>query len=389
MSWPLVVSEALAGAAIISGSEYLYQKAGTYFESNNKLPAVSSIPTSKKKISSIVTKTSQKQNLKRMSDGVATSIGLGVLSVGGLVHNIASGADEKSRVVSADKNAKISETPNSPLLKNQLEIAKSSDAIVDAINANSIVTASLLGTLDQNLASISVALLAISGTLIDISTNYNQELNNTEDLPYIDSESYYDMLKDSGLSEFQIQSLKQSENLMIEGMMARGNTFSEIKEAVQQFRSVNVPATSQMEVDKKINGLSSPSQYVDQSSVSSGAIQKINSSAPLDSTAFPDFTPLFDWANSAKIVSDYMGTPTSTTDADGLNPISATPMELQSIKNASDARHKTDLNNDEYDENDFPSLGDLIPMPLFIGRDTIFNPNFQYPSVNPFMPQLP
>lgn len=334
-----------------------------YLKKNPKNPISNSpiIPTSKQSIKPS-RKVEQKENLQGLSDNLSTGLGLAALAVGTVAHNMATSSDSERFQKTAEKEALKQSFPDSPLLQNQITLAQSSDAIVDAINANSIVTATVFGTLDANLSAISASLIAISSTLIEISDNYKEEIEKAEDLPYIDSDTFYDLLEKSGMSHLQAYELKNEELAMVDNLSKGGHTYSEIKQAIQAFRNSVVPSDKLIKVGSSAAGVTSPSPI------------DVTTGEPISNTPFPDFEPLMAWATSAKVVSDYMGTPKSISDLDGNLVAETSPMEVQAIKNASDARHKTDINNETFDDTDNPlSSFDLMPLLNFVGRGDTFD----------------
>jgi len=49
------------------------------------------------------------------------------------------------------------------------------------------------------------------------------------------------------------------------------------------------------------------------------------------------------------------------------------PMEAKAVESATRARTQTDVNNDEFDDSDFPTISDAFPLLNFSGRSQIFN----------------
>lgn len=92
-----------------------------------------------------------------------------------------------------------------------------------------------------------------------------------------------------------------------------------------------------------------------------------------------EFTPM--------TLKDFEGNP--MTDCLGVKIPDMSPNSLKIVKDAAIARYRTDQNNDEYDDEDIPSIDDFkLPLIPFIGRSTIFNPllDLSQVSENPFMP---
>lgn len=341
--------------------------ANNYIKRNPNTP-VPKIPISR----NTPAKPTKKDGLSDYSDTVAGVAGL----VGGVVLADRNGLLDSAKTAASDAKQKLDQlkagiSENAKLLQNQLELKDSLNDISDAINGASIVAWSALGTLDSNLKIVGSALVAISNTLLDISTTYKSDITNTDDLPYIDSKTFYDLLQDSGMSFNEAFSLKNQEDVLVESLMSQGLSYPEIKQAVLAFRNVHVPANFLMGVEKGLSGISSPSPV------------DFSSGEPVKS---PDFTSISEWAIQAKAKLDFELNPREVNDLDG-NPLAnLSPVELQTIKNASDARLRTDQNNLELDETDFPSF-DYLPILPFVGRESIFNPNHETPTSNPFSPK--
>lgn len=110
-----------------------------------------------------------------------------------------------------------------------------------------------------------------------------------------------------------------------------------------------------------------------------------------------DFAPSLGLASElASMKAELEFTPITLTDFEGnamtdslgkqIAPMS--PNDLKIVKDAAIARYRTDQNNDEYDDDDIPSI-DLFKLPImpFVGRSMIFNPLLDLSSSdNPFMP---
>lgn len=335
MAWPIVASAALEGAKIL-GTGIAASLATDYLSSKYPNLGANGTPTipTKKGVKLPSKKVAQRDKLKGMSEEMATALGVAALAAGTAAHNMATSSDNTSTQKTAEKEALKQAFPNSPLIKNQIEIAQSSDAIVDAINANSIVSATVFGTLNANLSAISASLLAISGTLIEISDNYKEEIEKAEDLPYIDSDTFYDLLEKSGMSHLQAYDLKNQELAMVDQLSKGGHSYSEIKQAIQAFRNSVVPSDKLLKVGNSASGITSPSP-VDSTT-----------GQPISNIAFPDFKPLFDWAKSAKVREDYLTTPSDIKDINGVAVASAiAPMAVSTAKDVALGKGEADENS--------------------------------------------
>lgn len=352
----------------------VYSAANNYLSKNPNTPATSKpvIPTKKGTPLKPSRKTVQKEKLKGLSDGLATGLGVLGLAVGTAVHQMSTSAKEQSIQKTALSEAQKALFPDAPLLTNQVMMQQSADAITDAINANSIVTASVFGTLDAQLSAIGSSLLAISSTLIEISDNYKEELEKADDLPYIDTDTFYDILEKTGFPHLEAFDLKNQELAMIEQLSKGGHSYIEIKQAITAFRKSLVPSADLLKFGTTAAGITSPSP-IDETT------------GNVTSSQFPDLSSLTDWATSAKVKVDHDITPRTIEDLDGNSLAHASPMEIQAIKNASDSRLRTDQNNFEVDDSDFPDLMDSIPLLKFFGRESVYSPS-PLPSLNPFSP---
>lgn len=346
---PLItgIIEGVSGAAVFSAvNNYL---------GSSPLGSAPAIPLSKKKGVKPSPKVAKKEGLAKYSDVVNA----GLAGVIGAVMAGSSSMSDSAETLSTTNKAEIDAlktlNPDSPLLQNQLHLKQSVSDIVDAINSSTIASATFLAPITANLSAISSTLIAISSTLLEISDNYAQSLESAEDLPYIDTETFYDLLEKQGYTPQQIENLKSGEKELISSKSESGSTYPEIKDFIGEYRKHSIGSADLLAIGTDIAGVTSKS----------------------------DGTSLESWAKSAKKLTDFKIMPRVTPDLDG-NPLSNTlsPMELEAIKNASDARHKTDTNNEEFDESMFPSLS--LPVLPFVGSSDIFNPNHNAPSNNPF-----
>lgn len=79
-------------------------------------------------------------------------------------------------------------------------------------------------------------------------------------------------------------------------------------------------------------------------------------------------------ADSAKIVHEHAHTVRDIADLDGVVVARAAPMEIVAARNAAQAREKTDIINETFDDTDNPlSSFDLMPLLNFVGRGDTFD----------------
>lgn len=379
MSWQTVASKTLLGAAGLAGNVALVTSIDHYLQSAAS-PLVDDLSSpqipvkrQKKGFPKTPQKTKKKESLSKYSDGVnaglAAVVGAVGLMSGGMIDSASADSSSKK-----EKNDALKlPFANAPLLANQIHLKQSVQDLVDAINSNTIVSATFLAPISANLKAISGTLIAISSTLLEISDNYSSELETADDLPYMDTESFYALLEKVGMPFVDAVGLKQQELTMIKGMT--GSTYSGIKAAVNQFRNALVPPEFLSRVGTNVSGITAPR------SVDLATGQPLNS-------AFPDMKPLNDWAASAKPLVDFKLSPQKFNDLDGNFVAEASPAELEAIKHASDARHKTDINNQEFEDDDFNNPFDLIPTIPFIGRESVFDTTSPAPTSNPFLDSL-
>lgn len=338
--------------------------------SKNPINPSLTIPTKKKGVTpKLSAKQAKKEALGTMGQGIVAGLGLVAGLVGSAASSMSSGADSLSAENKAETEAKKALHVDAPLLFNQVALQNAINGVTDAVNGNTVVTATVFGRLDANLSAISSTLLAISSTLLEISDNYSEQIEKADDLPYLDSETFYALLEKSGANFHELQTWRSDEDSLVDRLSSSGSSYSEIKAAVTAFRNANIPASTLLKANKSVAGISTPSPVS-----GTGEVKK------------PIFDPLAEWATSAKILADFKMEPQTINDLDG-SPISTlSPAQAQAVHHATNARHKTDTNNEEFDESMFPSLS--LPILPFIGSSDIFNPDHTVPSGNPFAHKL-
>lgn len=104
------------------------------------------------------------------------------------------------------------------------------------------------------------------------------------------------------------------------------------------------------------------------------------------STIAQSFAPVAQWAQKAKVREEILITPRTITDLDG-NTLAegVTPLEMTMAKDATVAREKTDINNQEFDDDDFLNPLDAFPTIPFIPQSGVYDPRYQEPTTNSFL----
>lgn len=361
----------LGGAAYSAVNNYI---SGTQKPSTPSTPTTPDIPIKKDTPPS---KTALKSKLGNYATGVGGILAGAAAIVGSSVTSATSQAENIATAQSQKTSELLAPSAPSPLLTNQVFIKDSIDKLIDAINANTILSATVFGTLDVNLASIGSSLTSISSTLIDISSNYDASLSNTGDVPYINQDDYYKMLAQSGMSGDEINSAIQQENLYIQGLKNSGITdYTDIKKYVQDWRSKTVPLEYQAKVGDEVAGLTNNgwhSEYTTQTktnSVGETVLETVPKSTPATSANVELSMPKTEaWAETAlgvftamspdlvarelyarTLKNEFVTTQTELRDLDGNLVANIKPMEATAIKSATEARLRTDMNN--INEND-------------------------------------
>lgn len=298
-------------------------------------------------------------------------------------------AEANATAQKAASSELLTNAGTSPLLSNQVHMKDSIDRLIDAINTNTFVSATVFGTMDLNMSAIASSLGAISSTLIDISTNYDASLSNTGDVPYINQDDYYKMLAQSGMSGEAINSAIQQENLYIQGLKNSGITdYTDIKKYVQDWRSKTVPLEYQAKVGDEVAGLTNNgwhSEYTTQTktnSVGETVLETVPKSTSATSANVELSMPKTEaWAETAlgvftamspdlvarelharTLKNEFVTTQTQIKDLDGNLVANIKPMEATAIKAATEARLRTDMNS--IDESDMDLDENFPDMPL-------------------------
>lgn len=337
---------------------YAYDAVNNYINKSPTAPSTPNIPVSKPSKSSL--KVSRKQNLSSYVSGVSGILSDVVSSVSSSVSSGVTALESSSAVQSAKTSELLTPSQASPLLTNQVYIKDSLDKLIDAINTNALVTASVFGTLDANLSAIGSSLASISGTLIEISENYEDELLNIEDMPYTSQSELRKQLTELGLSSSEIDRLFQKENDLIMESSASGKSVSETKKLLLDLRKAELSAETQLAIAKIQAGISEPAPSSSTVSLSAPNLELWAGSAfAMNEAVTVDMHKRNIHAQVFK--NEYITTETDIKDLDGNTIASVKPIEAQSIKNITDARHRTDINNFEMSDNDIDDMfdGDL------------------------------
>jgi len=289
---------------------------------------------------------------------------------------------------------------NSKFLTNQVEAKASLDEVSFSLNTQNIIHSMIYETLDRNLSMISSS-LAVSAA----STSLSHDLNNSSDLPYVDMDTFYSKLTQSNpaMEAYRLSNAVTVENEIISDMSVRDYTYPEIKKAVTDFRARYFTPAEISSVNTAIAGISAPS-VVNTVSVPAPVVNvsvpaqvapvvNVASVAPVvnvEAPVIPDYTSQMERialrADSAKKVDDHAHTVRDVKDLDGDIIARAAPMEIKAIREAAQAREKTDIINETFEDLDNP-LGSLGLMPLlnFVGRGDTFD--VSKPISNLFMPE--
>lgn len=281
----------LAGMGTLIGETFIQtgmETAVANYLAGGSSPSISSIPMGRKGGSKSSPKIAKKAGLAQYSD----AIGAGLAVVAGAVMVNSSTSISSAESVSSTNKAELdnlkSLNPESPLLQNQLHLKQSVNDIVDALNANAIISATFLAPINSNLTAIASTLIAISSTLLEISDNYSSTIEKSEDLPYLDTSNFYDLLSQNpNLSQLAVTQIRSGEMDMISKMSLAGASFSEIKQAIKEFRNINVPAGDLIDVHNATAGLTQQSP-ITSTGASSGVSSSPVSSATSINVKFPD-----------------------------------------------------------------------------------------------------
>ena len=389
--WPLV-GEIVKDSAIFFGIDKVGGAINNYLSSSPIDSSSSSIPTSRKTSGVSMGKVAKKKGLENYSTAVNASLAV----VAGAIMTGATTSLDAAKAFADDGNTKLDAlkalNPESPLLQNQLHLKESVHDIVNAINTNTAVSIKLLGPIGANLSAISNTLIAISSTLLEISDTYSTEIQSSNDLPYVDTKTFYDLLRKGNISDPTYDFSQLGEQNMIRDMSNAGYSMPEIKQAISDYRKSNIPSSTLLDVNNNLNGLTAPSPYVTpMGNTVATPTYTPTPSASTASTPAVDYSAhlkaMADYARSALVVSDHAQTVQTILDLDFKPVASMSPMQLEAIHNATRAKTSTDINNHEFDDEDIPSLSDLMPTLNFHGRGEIFDTRQELLiNSNPFMP---
>lgn len=364
MAAPLLAPIAIEIATIVAGN-LLYDAVNNYIQKPleinvRKKPkqGAPDIPVSKSNLNVSSKAAAQKKNLGDYALGIS-----GLLAGASVTTKkaVTSGTD-KANSISTGQSQKTSElaavSQNSPLLTNQVYMKDSIDKLIDAINSNTLVSATVFGTLDANLSAIGASLTSIAGTLIDISVNYEQELLDLEDMPYMSQEELRRQLKAKGISDEQIAALFAKEDLLVSTLSKDGKDVSSIKQALLELRKAEIDAETQLELAKIQAGITvtAPNATTVANSPTSVSLEApkleawAESQLGINNALSPDYVARELYARMLK--NEFATNPVSIRDLNGNVVTTAKPMEVAAMKNATDAKLRTDMNNFELNESD-------------------------------------
>ena len=109
-------------------------------------------------------------------------------------------------------------------------------------------------------------------------------------------------------------------------------------------------------------------------------------STSIGSNFSKDISTIADASKSSKVITEYLQKPVSIIDLDGKPVVTMSPMEIKTANDATTARKNTDINNDEFTADDFPSMPDIFPLLQFAGRADVFNQKNPIIPTNVFSP---
>lgn len=255
----------------------------------------------------------------------------------------------------------------SPFLSGQLGLNDGFNAVVNAMNAQTLVLTQLVSVLHVNMTAMTnTGIVNAQNIKVMADTNVRQA-DKADELPYIDSDSFYSLMQsvNPSIDSYRLQNARTVESQIISDMSIRDNTYQEIKDAVKTFRTGYFSAAELLGVGNAVVGITQPSK-VSSSGVVAPAVP-----------AVPDYTvhmeKLAAAAVSSKVVSDHAHTVRDIHDLDGAVVARMAPMEATAAKNITGARTATDVNSDDY-TNDLPPFPDLFPVLQFSGRGATFDP---------------
>jgi hypothetical protein len=293
MPWQMVVADEIAqGAAFLAGNKKLAQLIGNYLETGTSAgaPLRSLSKLAPKSASPALPKVSsqfaKQEALKKMSEDLKLGMDDVATGVKDMSKGLSDGAKQISDAKAAENAAHKLPFAASPLLNNQILLKESIQDIVDAINSNTIASATFLAPISVNLNAISSTLIAISSTLLEISDNYAAQIESSSDLPYVDSDTFYDLLSKKGFDQALINGFRSDEKKLVHDLSANGVSYSEIKQTIVDYRKSVIPSDWLFSADSATAGITSPSP-----------VDSKGKPIPLSN---PDYSTLFERIASAK-----------------------------------------------------------------------------------------
>ncbi|ADR34000.1 hypothetical protein Sulku_1337 [Sulfuricurvum kujiense DSM 16994] len=161
------------------------------------------------------------------------------------------------------------------------------------------------------------------------------------------------------------------------------STKKEIRDAVESYRKSKVPSGVRALIDfALVKGTESEKEATKEASTYYKAATE-NLSNDVSGVSL---SKIAGWADMAIEREKIIQTPTTIKDMDGtVIAENVSPLSISITKDASIAREKTDINSQEFDDDDFNNPFDVIPTIPFISSSDIYNPKHQAPTSNSFL----
>lgn len=206
-------------------------------------------------------KSAQRKSLADYAGNVSNALSKSKSSLSSAVSKGSEALSTNAQAMSSKANELLSNSGTSPLLINQVSIKESIDALVTAINSNSLITATMLSALDSSVSTIGSSLTTISSRMIELSSNYESSLLSTGEIPYMFQDDYYSMLEGSGLTTAEISGIRSSENAYLKELESENLPYPQIKQKLTEWRTRNVPTSSQRLLERNLSGIDSVPEY--------------------------------------------------------------------------------------------------------------------------------
>lgn len=357
-------------------SHLAVKESNKYLNGGDNTEPTTAIPTTK----TPPTKSSNISALSSMNNSIASGQDSAKTSITSSVNSAITDLTSKMEATKAANQTLLNAVKDSPLLGNQVVMKDSIDNLVGAINNQTVASVTVLGTLDSHLSSIAGVLSAISATLLKISGNYEAQLDNTGDVPFINSADYYKMLAESGMSADKVNDYLKQEEAYTASLKSSGVTnYNDIKKAVADWRTKTIPTSNQDYVGDVVGGLTKGWSATTTRTTAKNALgenvslvetvpKTTTATAPNVSLEVPN---LEKWAGAAlgvanamspeyvardlyarTLKNEFVTTQTQIKDLDGNLVANIKPMEATAIKAATEARLRTDMNSIEESDMD-------------------------------------